>query len=75
MSMNLKTNIVFSAVAIVAIVLLLGSSSVLGHQALAYYGHYGYGHYGYGHYGYGHYGHYGYGHYGHYGYGHYGHYH
>jgi len=70
MPMNSKTNIVFSAVAITAVVLLFGSSVLLpDHQALAYYHyHYHYGHYGhYGHYHY-HYGHYG--HYGHYRYHH-----
>ena len=50
-SMNSKTGIVFSAAAITAIVLLVGSGSLLpGHQALAY--HYSY-HYHY-HYGHGH---------------------
>jgi hypothetical protein len=48
--MNSKTGILSSAVAITAIVLLFGSSSLLpGHQALAYHYSYHY-HYHYGHY-------------------------
>jgi hypothetical protein len=77
-TMYSKTSIVFSTVAIAAVVLLFGSGPILSHQALAvlyymhHYGHY-YGHYGHYHYGYGHYRyHYGYGHYRyHYGHGHY----
>jgi hypothetical protein len=58
-TMNSKTNASLGVVAIAAVVLLFGSSSIPGHQALAYYYHYHYGHYGhYGHYHYYHYGHY-----------------